>query len=69
MVVVWLHILGPYWCLYVCYTVRQYTVVLQSTVYLTLFGSKCITGSNAEQCNTHTDTNKDPIYAATPPPY
>jgi len=25
--------------------------------------------STAEQFNTHTDTNKDPIYAATPPPY
>jgi hypothetical protein len=39
-VVVWLHMLGPYWCMCVV-----------------LFGS-----SSA-------DTSKDPIYAATPPPY
>ena len=46
-VVVWLHTLGPYWCLYVA-----------------LFGSRCY-------CRTvqHTDTNKELIYADTPPPY
>jgi hypothetical protein len=47
-VVVWLHILGPYWCMYVA-----------------LFVSRLVYWRTVQ----HTYTNKDLIYAATPPLY
>jgi len=54
---VWLHILGPYWCMYVALFGSRLS-----------WGNAF---PNSVYCRTvqHTYTNKDLIYAATSPPY